>query len=255
MAMLKVDGRALYYERAGHGASVVFLHGGLIDSRLWDLQFTWFAGRADAIRFDLPGDGRSEPPLERAFSGIDCLRDVMTTLDVDRAMLVGLSGGARIALDFAISDPARVERVVAVAPGLSGYEGWDLPVDRIAAMRAAIHAGEHHRAAEAWLDLWAPVSKDELLERGRDNADSAFGGPELLDLDPPAIDRLTELHAPTLVLVGDKDVPDIRTIADLIATGAPHAEKEIFEGADHFPNIHDPARFNETVAAFLGLTV
>ncbi len=180
----------LSYERAGRGTtSLVLVHGGLIDSRVWDSQFRWFAERADVIRFDLPGDGRSESP-GGSFSGIECLYWVMTQLEIERAALVGLSGGARIAIDFAISHPARTEKVVAVAPGLSGYDSWKLPEDLVAAARAAIRSGDRNRAVQAWLDLWAPVSKDALLELARDNADSLFGGPRLVDLDPPAIGRL-----------------------------------------------------------------
>jgi 3-oxoadipate enol-lactonase len=254
MPLMRLNGRALFYERAGHGAPVVvFLHGGLIDSRVWDSQFDWFAKRVDVIRFDLPGDGRSEAP-DGLFSGIECLNGVMTQLGIERAMLVGLSGGARIAIDFAISYPAKTEKVVAVAPGLSGYDRWELPHDQVAVVRAAIRAREGDRAAEAWLDLWAPVSKGALVELGRDNASSLFAGRQLIDLEPPAIGRLSELRAPTLVVIGDKDVPDIRGIGDLIVARAPHAELNMFEGADHFPNVYDPRRFNETVVRFLGLT-
>jgi pimeloyl-ACP methyl ester carboxylesterase len=252
MPLLDLNGRGLYYERAGSGASVlVFLHGGLIDSRLWDPQFKWFAERAAVIRLDLAGNGRSEPP-EDGYSGIEALSDVLDMLEVERATMIGLSGGARIAVDFAISDPSRMERLVAVAPGLSGYERWALPQEQLSALIHALRLGDRDLAAEAWLNLWAPVTKAALLELGRENAESLFAG-QLIDLDPPAVGRLAEISAPTLVVVGDKDLADIQTIADLIVAGVPGAEKHVIEGADHFPNVDDPAAFNEVVARFLGL--
>jgi 3-oxoadipate enol-lactonase len=251
--LLDLNGRALYYERAGSGAAViVFLHGGLIDSRHWDPQFNWFAERAAVIRLDLPGNGRSQPP-EDGYSGIEDLRHVLDSLEVERATVIGLSGGARIAVDFAISDPSRMERLVAVAPGLSGYERWALPQEPVSAVMHALRLGDRELAAEAWLDLWAPVTKAALLELGRKNAESLFASGQPIDLDPPALGRLAEITAPTLVVVGDKDVADIQTIAELIVAGAPGAEKRVIEGADHFPNVHDPAAFNEVVAGFLGL--
>jgi 3-oxoadipate enol-lactonase len=252
---VNVDGRALHYERAGAGdsAPIVFLHGGLIDSRVWDPQFAWFSERADVIRFDLPGNGRSEPPAG-SVSGFELLRAALTGLGVERAVLVGLSGGARIAIDFAIRYPESAGKLVAVAPGLSGYDRWSLPEGAIDAMRTNIEAGDRDGAAEAWLDLWAPVTKSALVPLGRDNADSLFRNIPLEELEPPAIGRLDELVAPTLVIVGDRDVLDIQAIADLIVRGAPVSEKRIFAGADHFPNVHDPTAFNEAVAAFLSLS-
>jgi 3-oxoadipate enol-lactonase len=253
MPLLDLGSRALYYERAGSGASVIiFLHGGLIDSRLWDPQFNWFAERAAVIRLDLPGSGRSEPP-ENGYSGIEDLRNVLDLLEVERASVVGLSGGARIAVDFAISDPSRIDRLVAAAPGLSGYERWALPQELLSALIHALRLGDRDMAAEAWLDLWAPVTKGALHELGRENAESLFASGRLIDLDPPAVARLAEITAPTLVVVGDKDVADIQTIADLIVSGVRGATKQVIEGADHFPNVHDPAAFNEEVAEFLGL--
>jgi 3-oxoadipate enol-lactonase len=253
MPQIDLGGRSLYYERMGSGEpTLVFLHGGLIDSRVWDPQFASFGARTDVIRLDFPGDGRSEPP-KRSYSGIDDLRITLGQLEVDRAVLIGLSGGARIAIDFAIRYPSRVVKLVAAAPGLSGYRDWTLPEDRVRTGRDALRAGDRTAAVRAWLGLWAPVTGAALLERALDNADSLLVKAELIDLDPPAIGRLNEITAPTLVIVGDKDLADILVIADLIVAGASGAEKRVIEGADHFPNIHDPATFNRLVADFLGL--
>jgi 3-oxoadipate enol-lactonase len=253
MPQIDLGGRCLYYERAGGGdPTLVFLHGGLIDSRVWDPQFAAFGALTDVIRLDLPGDGRSEPP-RRSYSGIDDLRITLDQLEVDRAVLIGLSGGARIAIDFAIRYPSRVVKLVAAAPGLSGYNDWALPEDRVSAGTEALRAGDRRAAVQAWLELWAPVTGAALLERALDNADSLFMDAELIDLDPPAIGRLNEITAPTLVIVGHKDLADILVIADLVVEGVSNAEKHVIEGADHFPNIHDPATFNRLVADFLGL--
>ena len=252
---LRINDSALYYERAGirGDVPVVFLHGGLIDSRVWNAQFARFSERADVIRFDLPGNGRSDP-THGAFSGFETLAAAFSALDVERAHFVGLSGGARIAIDFAIRYPERVEKLVAVAPGISGYERWSLPRERVAPFLTALKDGDRDAAAGAWLDIWAPVTKERLLDLGRDNAESLFTQEALKELAPPAIDRLSELTAPTLVIVGDRDVRDIQTIVELIIREAPFAQKRVFEGADHFPNVYDEASFNAVVASFLSLS-
>jgi 3-oxoadipate enol-lactonase len=249
---LNLGDHTVYYERAGAGPpTLVFLHGGMIDSRLWDQQFDWFAAHADVIRFDLPGDGRSEAPALNWFSGIEDLGTLLDLLAIEQASVIGLSGGARIGIDFAISHPPRIDKLVAVAPGLSGYTSWTLPADRIESGRAAIRRGDRERAVTAWLDLWAPVTKDALLDLARANAESLFTNTHLVDLDPPAIGRLNELAAPVLVIVGDKDVPDTLAIANIIVAGAPDATSQRIDGADHFPNVYAPQNFNRLVAEFV----
>jgi 3-oxoadipate enol-lactonase len=254
MPLLKLKEGTVYYEQSGQGApTIVFLHGGLIDSRLWDPQFNWFAQRARVIRYDMPGAGRSETPREE-FSGVEVLYEILAWLDIEQTVLIGLSGGARIAIDFAIAHPEKTERLVTVAPGLSGYEDWTLPERNVEEVREAIRGKDRDGAANAWLTLWAPVTKAQLFAAGRANAESLFSNVRLKDLDPPAIGRLDEVSAPTLVVVGDQDLPDIRRIADIIAADVSGAQRKVMHGADHFPNVHDPRGFNETVAAFLGLT-
>lgn len=254
MPSLQVDDLVLSYERAGSGdfPPVVLLHGGLIDSRVWDAQFAWFAERAMVVRLDLPGNGRSGAP-DGPYSGFQILAAFLSALDIEEANLVGLSGGARIAIDFTISYPERTEKLVAVAPGLSGYGRWSLPKELVRRFRAALEAGDRDAAAATWLDIWAPVTKNELLGLGRDNAESLFVQARLEEIEPPAIGRLGELRAPTLLIIGDRDVQDIHTIVDLIADDAPLAHKTVFHGADHFPNVYDPAAFNAAVASFLGI--
>ena len=57
-----VEGARLYYEAAGAGSSVVFIHPGLWDGRTWDDQFELFAGRYAVVRYDVRGYGRSDRP-------------------------------------------------------------------------------------------------------------------------------------------------------------------------------------------------
>ena len=70
-------------------------------------------------------------------------------------------------------------------------------------------------------------------------------------LRPPAVERLAELQAPTLVIVGERDVPDIRRMAELLAKGIPGASQIVMPGAGHLPNVEVPKEFNRIVAGFL----
>src|SRR4030095_5791609 len=55
----EVNGTRLYYEMEGKGPAVVLVHGGLVDSRLWNDQMKEFAKRHRVVRYALRGFGRS----------------------------------------------------------------------------------------------------------------------------------------------------------------------------------------------------
>jgi len=69
--------------------------------------------------------------------------------------------------------------------------------------------------------------------------------------DPPAIGRLSEIHAPTLVIVGDLDMPGILEIADMIEKNIPGSKKVVIKGGAHLVNMEKPREFNAAVFDFL----
>src|SRR5688500_12906627 len=69
----EVNGTRLHYESRGRGPAVVLLHGGLVDSRLWDEQMKPLSKRFRVVRYDLRGYGRSAEPSE-SFSHLEDLR-------------------------------------------------------------------------------------------------------------------------------------------------------------------------------------
>src|SRR5262245_9045423 len=120
MGLIEVEGGSLYVEEAGRGPAVVLLHGGLGDRRLWDAQMDAFAEHFRTVRFDLRGFGRSTSG-PGTFGVVDDVVAVLDALAIERAALVGLSYGGRIAVDAALERPDRLWALVAVAPGLSGF--------------------------------------------------------------------------------------------------------------------------------------
>ena len=69
--------------------------------------------------------------------------------------------------------------------------------------------------------------------------------------ETPATHRLGEVRAPTLVLVGERDVPDMRAIADTLEKSIPNARKVVLEEVGHMANLENPTSFNQTVLEFL----
>src|SRR6516164_1886256 len=117
-----VPGVRLSYDVAGRGSDLVLLHGRLLDRRMWDGQFGFFARNYRAIRYDMRSSGRSEttPTSEPFTHHEDLLCFLRAALRIPRVSLVGLSNYA-VALDFAIAYPELIEKLVLASPGLRGY--------------------------------------------------------------------------------------------------------------------------------------
>ena len=74
---------------------------------------------------------------------------------------------------------------------------------------------------------------------------------EEIPLEPPAESRLGEIRVPTLIVVGDQDVPDVLAAASLLAASIPCASKAVIPDAAHVPNMERPKAFNRLVLDFL----
>jgi 3-oxoadipate enol-lactonase len=225
-----VDGGSLYYERAGEGYPVVLIHGQLWDRRIWEPQFLPFAARQDVIRYDARGHGLSDTPA-LPYSDLDDLERLLQELAIERCALVGLAAGAALALDFALARPDTVEAVVAASPFLSGYVWEDRGIDALnEEVRAVVRGGDLRAAMTIELGVWAPLARSST----------------------PAVDRLDELEAALMVIVGDEDVEEVPKIADLIGSRVPGTQKRVIAGADQVVNVRKPQKFNQLVLDFLG---
>lgn len=253
-----VNSASLYYEVKGEGRPVVLIHGGNLDSRMWDPQFNKYARTFRVLRYDVRGFGRSSDPGQ-PFSSVEDLRSVMRALGVGRASLVGLSLGGRIALDFVLTYPAMVEALVLAGPGLSGFQ-WP---QESAARTATIIDAARRLGPDAAMELWlkdpymAPAMENpDLAKRVRqlamDNAKlwSRPPTPETIP-SPPAAERLASVQAPTLIILGSRDVPEIQKIVDLLASSIPGARKLVIAGAGHMVSMEKPAAFDAAVLNFL----
>jgi pimeloyl-ACP methyl ester carboxylesterase len=256
--MAEVAEPVLYYEATGRGEPIVLIHGGQLDRRMWDDQFRLFARDFRVIRYDVRGYGRSETPT-RMYSDVKDLRSLLDFLGVRKAHLVGLSLGGRIAIDFALEHPDRVASLTAVAPGLSGF-AWSEEGNK---RQLAIFRALQHQGAEWAVELWLkdpymapamenPAISGRVRQLAHENTGSWLVNPVLgRDIDPPAIGRLGAIKVPTLLVVGDRDVPDIQAIVKTLEQKIPHARKVVVQGAGHMVNMEKPDEFNDAVLGFL----
>jgi len=258
-----VGGASLAYELAGGGAEppLVLLHAGIADRRMWDPQVEAFAARRRVLRYDLRGFGEStQPPTGFAYH--EDLRGLLAALAIPRAAVLGLSLGSRVALDFALAWPPLTAALVLVAPALGGWPASAARARYDAAEAAALERGDLPAAVEVNLRMWvdgpdrppaavAPAVRTRAAELLQDvlARPAVPGRPRWLE--PPAIGRLGEVRAPTLVVVGDHDVPDMQAIAARLAAAIPDARLAVVPGAAHLVNLEAPAVFNRLVLDFL----
>jgi 3-oxoadipate enol-lactonase len=265
---MDVGSKELYYDEAGSGPALVLIHEAVADSTMWDDLVDELARTNRVVRYDLPGFGRSPLP-PGPFSHVRDLAALFDGLGIDRASVVGVSNGGRIALEYTLLHPDRVDALVLVAPGLPGWE-WSEEMERIDEQEdALIAAGDIEGAAEHAVQVWfdgphrspADVDADlreralEMNRRAYAIQIPAYAAPEppgpVEWLDPPASARLEEVRAPSLVVAPELDHPDILGICDLLAAGIPGARKVSMPGVAHFAPMERPDEFSRLVLDFL----
>jgi 3-oxoadipate enol-lactonase len=248
---LDVNGARLWLEERGTGPAVLFIHGGLGDSRLWEPQARSLASSFRTIRFDLRFYGRSESP-GIAFSAVDDGVGLLDALEIERAALVGLSLGGALALDIALLHPERVWAVGHVAGGVSGASADAYTEEQESDYEAAIEAGDVDRAMDIDFDIWAPLGvDDELRDLWRATPD-LLGVPEgaVAAPRPKTVDRLGEIRAPTLVVVATHDPPGQQEVDRRVAREIPGARLAEVD-SDHYLTLRAPEQVAELLVEFL----
>ena len=91
-----------------------------------------------------------------------------------------------------------------------------------------------------------------MLDMNGRSLNTDWSSAESLKIDPPAITRLGDITAPTLVIVGDQDLPHASANADVMVSKIPGARRADIKDAAHLPNLERPEEFNRIVLDFLG---
>lgn len=268
----EVNGTKLYYEVAGAGHPFVLVHGHLLDRRSWDDQFAVFAQRYRVIRYDQRGFGDSGLiTKDEPYSDRQDLYDLMKFLGIKSAYIMGVSGGGALAIDFTLEHPEMVDALIPVTAGVSGYQPSEEVMKKypdVVRMYTSLEkAFEKHniaRAVEISLELWtdgpgrlpkqaAPDVRERVREMTTRNwerpDDEAQAETPPVPLEPPALERLSEIGVPTLVILGEWDGPNP---LDSLTAEIPGAKKVVMAETAHHPFMEKPAEFNQIVLDFLG---
>jgi 3-oxoadipate enol-lactonase len=261
---VEMEGGKLYYEVEGEGHPLLLIHGGLGSLRMWDENVPALAGRFQVIRYDTRGFGRTETDGVE-FTNRGDAAAVLDYLGTQSAHVVGQSRGGVIALDLAIDQPERVDKLVSVAGGIGGYEpelpeGTDVPpwdeMERLWESKDWDALAELE--TQVWVDGWGQPQdrvalevrktvKDWILANYR--AEIPEGKPQ--PLVPSAAQRLGELQIPLLVLIGLADEPGCVAAERHLASSVSGARAVEFPDVAHMIQLEEPQRFNEVVLDFL----
>ena len=260
----EVDGGRLYYETSGKGPALVLIHAGFLDSRMWDTQFQLFSENYRVIRYDVRGFGKSDVARDK-FSDYKDLRGILDHLRVRTASLVGVSNGGRIASDFAVENPSMVDHLVLVSPGMSGYKLSGPEEEKLweefdKQMKPQEEADRDGRAADAvemdvnaWASAQTQANRERITQIAMDNFHVHVENPWKFQVspEPRTWQRLSQIRVPTLLIIGDRDVPAQILMVDNIHSHTPGSKKVMIRGADHIVNMSKPEEFNNTVLEFL----
>ena len=252
-------------EYTGSGNSLVFLHAGVADRRMWHPQIANLKNDYHIIAYDRRGFGETTS-ADEPFSHVEDLRAVLDHLGISTVSLVGCSQGGRIAIDFALTYPRQVHELVLFAPAISGAPIPEaLPMDietLLDTLEEAEEAGDLARInaieANLWLDGPTSVAGrvgGALRELFLDMNGIALNMPDLTEeIEPlPAYERLAELSFPTLVISGKLDFPHViercRYLADTILS----AQWQEIPDTAHLPNLEQPTLINKLLRTFLSI--
>ena len=247
-----VYGQNIHYIEAGQGPAVILLHGLGGAKEHWGANFAALAAKYHVYALDQLGFGHSDKPLTdyKIATRADFLQGFMQSQNIPKATLVGNSLGGWIALDFTATHPEMVDRLVLVdAAGLSG----EIPIALL-----------HPSSMAAWRTLLESIFYDKKIvtddvvrqaftDRLRNNDGytiertlAGFAQPQFED------DKLSSIHAPTLVVGGRNDGLISVDHAERFGSGIAGAKVVVIEQCGHVPQIEKPEEFNRALLEFLG---
>jgi non-heme chloroperoxidase len=260
---VSTNGVTLHVRDRGEGTPVVFLHGVMCSSRLFERQVDRFSAEHRAVAPDFRGHGESDRPLSghTVPSYARDLRGLFEAIDVDRPVLVGWSMGAMVAYEYlseygqdGVAGLVIVDQPPADFAWGSGYEFGLFTPEEI------LHATEGIQTdlpglADGWAELMLhdPTleTKGVLIEE-LTKVPPAIGSSILVDQTLRDYRTfLPSLRVPTLVAFGADDKATDPAAGRWIAEAVPGARLEIFDRSSHCPFLEEPDAFNHALASFL----
>lgn len=260
------DSVRIYYEETGSGQPILFVHEFSGDCRSWEPQVRYFCRRFRCVTFNARGYPPSDVPEDVSFysqqRAVDDARDVLDTLQIDKAHVVGLSMGGFAAMNFGIAYP---ERALSITIGGVGFGAEPEKAVRFRE-ELEIAAQRWEREGAQFAATWGLTpgriqlrDKDprafaqfmqELAEHSPRGAANTLRGVQMRRPSPFELKaRLERLTIPTLIIHGDEDHGALATGVFLKRT-IPSAGLAVLPKTGHTANLEEPALFNQILQEF-----
>ncbi len=233
MPTAHVNGITLYYEVHGAGRPLLLIGGLGSDVTLFRAIIPGMARHHQVIAFDNRGAGRSDKPdipYTIAMMAQDAV-ELLDALNAEQADVMGVSMGGRIALELTLSHPSRVDHLVLVSTAAAGRGKVSMSVP----MRAV-----------------RQLARVGLLRRKYQQPDYAHQRQRQASLTYDALERLGQIHAPTLIAHGRRDRSIPLELAERTHSRIAGSEIEVFRGGHMFFVLPERQRLLDRVELFLG---
>lgn len=261
------DGVKLYYEEAGTGAPIIFVHEFAGDHRSWEPQVRHFSRSYRCITYNARGYPPSDVPRDGERYSQDRARDdiraVLDGLKIDKAHVVGLSMGGFATLHFGFTYATRARSLVIAGCGYGAApekraqfaEEAEASAKRFEELGMA-KASEAYALGPTRVQYqnkdprgWREFAQ-QMAEHSSEGAARTMRGvqkrrPSLYDL----VDKIKSINVPSLVMTGDEDWPCLEP-ALLIKRSIRTAALVVMPNAGHGINLEDPDAFNAHLAHF-----
>jgi proline iminopeptidase len=272
------DGTRLGLHVIGSGPPVVCVPGGPGRASVYLEDLAGLAEHHTMLRLDQRGSGTSELPADRDSLAFPRLADDLEALRANRGLdsfdLLGHSAGCFVSLTYAARHPERVSRLVLVTPSGRGFGDVDDDINAIRASRADEPWYQEAAQIEAELELLPPERRQRPNrgtrpfgygrwdDRAQEHAAATdgqmslramagFAPEEFMAAAASAFERLGDITAPVLIVVGSLDGMTGVRAGHLIADRLPDARVVELAGSGHYPWVDVPEQFREAVVSFL----
>jgi proline iminopeptidase len=270
VTLLSINNTQLYFERIGHGPTLLFIHGGFgMDASYFRPYLDPLSQNFDCFFLDVRGNGRSAALTKEQITIthiLDDLEALRKQLGIEKWTVIGHSGGGLLAESYGLAHPATTHRVI-----LLGSFGR-IPFKALEWI-AAPKKFNQPSAMKAFSQFWKGISTDaDYCAACMAIAPLFFANPAKADLTPLSkiqyrivpfnamfdnhgtvdlIPKLAALQPPLLAIHGRCDwrVPFLE--AELVATTVPHGRFLLLEDAGHFPFFEKPNECMDAIRDFV----
>jgi pimeloyl-ACP methyl ester carboxylesterase len=262
------DGVKLYYEEAGSGAAVIFVHEFAGDLRSWEPQMRYFSRRYRAVAYNARGYPPSDVPESVASysqaRAADDIRAVLTHLGIEKAHVVGLSMGGFATLHFGFRHPALARSLVVGGCGYGAEPGrrevfrgeceataklLDEKGSVAFAAKYALGAARvqyQNKDPRGWQEFAAQLAEHSAKGSANTMRGVQLQRPSLWEL----VESMKKLTIPTLIVTGDEDEPCLEP-GLLMKRSIASSGLLVMAKSGHTINLEEPEGFNRAVAEFL----